>query len=178
MMLNLAWDTILMVTWFLAGYVVRGIRDERAAIKKMLDEAPSVRRSKFPKALEVMLGDRSIEDLRQLAALNENTTDLAAALRWAADRIEELTEANQGFHRVHQAWLYNEKPALESRIATLEAALRVITMLEIGTPLQDARIICRKALEEPSDDDSLPPGLVAELGLIPPWKPGDDGEFV
>jgi hypothetical protein len=64
------------------------------------------------------------------------------------------------------------------RIATLEAALRVITMLEIGTPLQDARIICRKALEEPSDDDSLPPGLVAELGLIPPWKPGDDGEFV
>jgi hypothetical protein len=45
-MLNLAWDTILMVTWFLAGYVVRGIRDERAAIKKMLDEAPSVRRTR------------------------------------------------------------------------------------------------------------------------------------
>jgi hypothetical protein len=39
------------------------------------------------------------------------------------------------------------------RIATLEAALREITMLEIGTPLQDARIICRKALDEP-------PGLI------------------
>jgi hypothetical protein len=45
-MLNLAWDTILMVTWFVAGYVVRGIRDERAAIKQMLDEAPSVRRAR------------------------------------------------------------------------------------------------------------------------------------
>jgi hypothetical protein len=41
MMLNLAWDTILMVTWFFAGYILRGIRDERAAIKKMLDEAAS-----------------------------------------------------------------------------------------------------------------------------------------
>ena len=40
-----------------------------------------------------MLGDRSVEDLRQLAALNENTTDLAAALRWAADRIDELEAA-------------------------------------------------------------------------------------
>jgi hypothetical protein len=45
-MLNLAWDTILIVTWFFAGYILRGIRDERAAIKKMLDEAPSVRRAR------------------------------------------------------------------------------------------------------------------------------------
>ena len=56
-----------------------------------------------------MLGDRSVEDLRQLAALNENTTDLAAALRWAADRIDELEAALGRLYRNHRL-IMDKKP--------------------------------------------------------------------